>query len=112
MKEFFLVDELNHLHLDILKSILLILVLLPICDGLFNIYHFIEDSSQIVIGFFAFTLLSAWLILCFLSALKTSMLCLHKKYSKYENYLFKIYRTVPMLFLIALLTYCTVIYSI
>ena len=73
MKAFFLLDELNQFHWAMLKSVLLILSLLPVCEGALNLWQTAEGSSQIVIGFFVISLLSTWFIVCFLSALKTSI---------------------------------------
>ena len=108
MKAFFIVDEITHLHWDILKSLILSLVLLPMCTGLLNLWQSTEGGSQIVIGFFALTVLSAWLILCFLSALKVSVWQLHHMQTQCEQYVFKLYRIVPMLFLSGLVAYLSI----
>ena len=108
MKAFFILDELNQLHWAMLKSVLLILSLLPIGEGALTLWQAADGSSQIVIGFFMLTLFSAWLMICFISALKTSVWHFHHIMSTYEQYLFKIYRAIPMLFLSGLVAYLTV----
>lgn len=52
MKAFFMLDELNQFHWAMLKSVLLILMLLPITEGALSLWHATEGSSQIMIGFF------------------------------------------------------------
>ena len=73
MKAFFMLDELNQFHWTMLKSVLFILSLLPISEGALSLWQTTEGSSQIMIGFFALSMLSAWFVLCFLSALKTTV---------------------------------------
>jgi hypothetical protein len=84
MKAFFMLDELNQFHWAMLKSVLLILMLLPITEGALSLWHATEGSSQIMIGF-ALSMLSAWFVLCFLSALKTTVWNNHETISKYEQ---------------------------
>ncbi|MBN6533118.1 hypothetical protein JZM40_15940 [Acinetobacter pittii] len=105
MKAFFVLDELNQFHWAMLKSVLLILTLLPISQGALTLWQTTEGSSQIMIGFFALSMLSAWFVLCFLSALKTSVWRHADLISKYKQFLFKTYRYVPMLFLSSLVAY-------
>ncbi len=112
MKAFFLLDELNQFHWAMLKSVLLILSLLPVCEGALNLWQTAEGSSQIVIGFFAISLLSTWFIVCFLSALKTSIWNISNIIPKYEQFIFKAYRALPMFFLSGLVAYLTVRFSI
>ncbi|ENW98783.1 hypothetical protein F900_02868 [Acinetobacter modestus] len=108
MKAFFMLDELNQFHWTMLKSVLLILMLLPITEGALSLWQATEGSSQIMIGFFALSMLSAWFVLCFLSALKTSVWNNHELISKYEQLLFNAYRYIPMLFLSSLVAYLSV----
>lgn len=98
MKAFFMLDELNQFHWAMLKSVLLILMLLPITEGALSLWHATEGSSQIMIGFFALSMLSAWFVLCFLSALKTTVWDNQEMISRYEQLLFKAYRYIPMFF--------------
>lgn len=108
MKAFFMLDELNQFHWTMLKSVSLILMLLPITEGALSLWQATEGSSQIMIGFFALSMLSAWFVLCFLSALKTSVWNNHELISKYEQLLFNAYRYIPMLFLSSLMAYLSV----
>ena len=108
MKAFFMLDELNQFHWAMLKSVLLILSLLPISEGALSLWHATEGSSQIMIGFFALSMLSAWFVLCFLSALKTTVWDNQEMISRYEQLLFKAYRYIPMLFLSSLVAYLSV----
>ena len=108
MKAFFMLDELNQFHWAMLKSVLLILSLLPISEGTLSLWQATEGSSQIMIGFFALSMLSAWSVLCFLSALKTTVWNNQEMISRYEQLLFKAYRYIPMLFLSSLVAYLSV----
>ncbi|MCH7335488.1 hypothetical protein [Acinetobacter sp. NIPH 2699] len=108
MKAFFVLDELNQFHWAMLKSVLLILSLLPISEAALNLWQTTEGSSQIMIGFFALSMLSAWFVLCFLSALKTSVWDNKALITNYEQLLFKAYRYIPMLFLSSLVAYLSV----
>ncbi|MFW1951849.1 hypothetical protein [Acinetobacter beijerinckii] len=111
MKAFFMLDELNQFHWAMLKSVLLILSLLPMSQAALNLWQAAEGSSQIMIGFFALTMLSVWFLLCFLSALKTTVWDNQEMISKYEQLLFKAYRYIPMLFLSSLVAYLSVQFS-
>ena len=108
MKAFFMLDELNQFHWTMLKSVLFILSLLPISEGALSLWQTTEGSSQIMIGFFALSILSAWFVLCFLSALKTTVWDNQEMISRYEQLLFKVYRYIPMLFLSSLVAYLSV----
>ncbi len=108
MKAFFVLNELNQFHWAMLKSVALILSLLPMSQAALSLWQTAEGSSQIMIGFFALTMLSVWFVLCFLSALKTSVWHNEEMISKYEQILFKAYGYVPMLFLSSLVAYLSV----
>ena len=112
MKAFFMLDELSQFHWTMLKSVLFILSLLPISEGALSLWQTTEGSSQIMIGFFALSMLSAWFVLCFLSALKTTVWDNQEMISKYEQLLFKAYRYIPMLFLSSLVAYLSVHLSV
>ena len=92
----------------LLCPVLFILSLLPISEGALSLWQTTEGSSQIMIGFFALSILSAWFVLCFLSALKTTVWDNQEMISKYEQLLFKAYRYIPMLFLSSLVAYLSV----
>ncbi len=100
MKAFLVLDELNQFHWAMLKSVLLILALLPIAEVSLKLWLSTEGSSQIMIGFFALSIVSAWLMVSFFTALKTSVWQTKQMASKYEQLLFKAYRYVPMVFFI------------
>ncbi|HQV25095.1 MAG TPA: hypothetical protein PLS76_05035 [Acinetobacter sp.] len=112
MKAFLILDELNQLHWTMLKSVLLILSLLPISEVALNAWQTTEGSSQIMIGFFALSLFSTWFVLCFVSALKTSVWHRDEFISSYEQLLFKAYRSVSMVFLSSLVAYLSVQLSV
>ena len=106
MKAFFMLDELNQFHWAMLKSVLLILMLLPITEGALSLWQATEGSSQIMVGFFAISVFSALLVLCFWSALKATVLSLkQEQISALEHRVVKIYCYIPMLFLAAMMSY-------
>ena len=92
----------------VMVLLLFILSLLPISEGVLSLWQITEGSSQIMIGFFALSMLSAWFVLCFLSALKTTVWDNQEMISRYEQLLFKAYRYIPMLFLSSLVAYLSV----
>ncbi|MEX3012303.1 hypothetical protein AB3538_03270 [Acinetobacter baumannii] len=89
MKAFLVLDELNQFHWAMLKSVLLILALLPIAEVSLKLWLSTEGSSQIMIGFFALSIVSAWLMVSF-TALKTSVWQTKQMASKYEQLLLKL----------------------
>ena len=112
MKASLVLDELNQFHWAMLKSVLLILALLPIAEVSLKLWLSTEGSSQIMIGFFALSIVSAWLMVSFFTALKTSVWQTKQMVSKYEQLLFKAYRYVPMVFLSSLVAYLSLQLSI
>ena len=93
MKAFIISDEINQFHWAMLKSVLLILSLLPISQGILNLWNATEGSSQIMVGFFAISLFSALFVLCFWSALKATVLKLKQEQSSVlEQSIVSIYR--------------------
>ena len=106
MKALIISDEISQFHWAMLKSVLLILSLLPISQGILTLWHATEGSSQIMVGFFAISVFSALLVLCFWSALKATVLRLkQQQISALEHSLVKIYCYIPMLFLAAMMSY-------
>ncbi|MGE4315446.1 hypothetical protein [Acinetobacter sp.] len=106
MKAFIISDEINQFHWAMLKSVLLILSLLPISQGILNLWNATEGSSQIMVGFFAISLFSALFVLCFWSALKATVLRLKQEQSSVlEQSIVSIYRYIPMLFLASMISY-------
>ncbi|OTG64529.1 hypothetical protein B9T29_00680 [Acinetobacter sp. ANC 3903] len=106
MKAFIISDEINQFHWAMLKSVLLILSLLPMSQGILTLWNATEGSSQIMVGFFAINVWSALFILCFWSALKATVLNLKQQQtSALEHMVVKIYRYIPMLFLTVMVSY-------
>ena len=105
MKAFIISDEINQFHWAMLKSVLLILSLLPISQGILSLWNATEGSSQIMIGFFTLSVMSAWLVVCFMTALKATVWQSQSLHSVVEQKIFQAYRYVPMLFLSSLVAY-------
>ena len=106
MKALILTDEINQFHWAMLKSILLILSLLPISQGILHVWHSTEGSSQIMVGFFALSFMSSWLALSFWSALQATVAKLkEEEISTFEAQVVNLYRYTPMLSLAAMLSY-------
>ena len=106
MKALMIADENGEFHWSMLKSVLLILSLLPMSQGILTLWHATEGSSQIMVGFFAISVFSALLVLCFWSALKATVLSLkQQQISALEHRVVKIYSYIPMLFLAAMMSY-------
>ncbi|WP_375554375.1 hypothetical protein [Acinetobacter baumannii] len=84
----------------------------PIAEVSLKLWLSTEGSSQIMIGFFALSIVSAWLMVSFFTALKTSVWQTKQMASKYEQLLFKAYRYVPMVFLSSLVAYLSLQLSI
>ncbi len=70
MKALILSDEINQFHWSMLKSVLLVLSILPASQGILHLWQTTEGSSQIMVGFFAISMMSTLFVLCFWSALK------------------------------------------
>lgn len=109
MKALFFSDEIHQFHWSMLKSVLLILSLLPLSQGILTLWQMSDATSQIMVGFIALSIFSAILILSFYSALKVTVLkvILEKQISALEKTVVSIYRYVPMLSLAAMLSYLT-----
>ena len=106
MKALMIADEIGEFHWSMLKSVLLILSLLPMSQGILTLWHATEGSSQIMVGFFAISLFSALFVLCFWSALKATVLSLkQQQISALEQIVVNVYRYIPMLFLTAMMSY-------
>lgn len=107
MRASFLLDEVNQFHWSVLKSILLILSLLPISQGILNIWQMSDATSQIIVGFIALSIFSAILILSFYSALRATLIrfCVPQEISKFEQVILSVYAYIPMLCLAAMLSY-------
>ncbi|ANF80912.1 hypothetical protein A3K93_01070 [Acinetobacter sp. NCu2D-2] len=106
MKALILSDEINQFHWSMLKSVLLMLSILPLSQGIQHLWQTTEGSSQIMVGFFAISLMSSLFVLCFYSALKATVLELKTtEASSLEAYVVRIYRYIPMLSLAGMLSY-------
>ena len=106
MKALLLSDEISQFHWTMLKSVLLILSLLPISQFFLNLWQNADASSQIVIGFMAISVFSALSIFSFYNALNLTVIQLKTEFSSLlEQYLVRSYRYVPMLFLAGMLSY-------
>lgn len=109
MRALFLSDDVNQFHWSVLKSVLLILSLLPISQGILSLWQMSDASSQIIVGFIALSIFSAVLILSFYSALKATLIkfAAQQEISKFEQAILSIYAYIPMLCLAAMLSYLT-----
>lgn len=106
MKALLLSDEINHFHWSMLKSIVLVLSLLPLSHFFMQLWSSTEGSSQIVVGFMAISLFSACAIISFYSALNATVQKLKdQETSPWEQALVKTYRYIPMLSLTVMLSY-------
>ena len=109
MRALILSDEISIFHWSMLKSVLLILSLLPVSQVFLNLLHGADASSQIMIGFMAVSVFSALAILSFYSALNMMSVQLKTKLSsKIEQYSIHLYRHIPMLFLAVMVSYLAV----
>ena len=106
MKAVIMSDEINQFHWSVLKSVLLILSILPLSQGIAHVWQATEGSSQIMVGFFALSLLSSMFILSFWSALQATVLKLKEENSTtFEHRIVGLYRYVPMVSLAAMMSY-------
>lgn len=106
MKVLVLSDEINQFHWSVLKSVLLVLSILPLSQGILHIWQSTEGSSQIMVGFFALSLFSSLFILSFWSALQATVLKLkQQQITAFEQRIIGLYRYVPMLSLVAMMSY-------
>lgn len=106
MKALFILDEITEFHWSMLKSVLLILSLLPMSQFFINLWQTTDASSQIMVGFLAISLFSAFAIISFYSALSATFIRIKQEQtSQFEFNLIKIYRYIPMLFLAAMVSY-------
>ena|SRR5690606_9279659 len=109
MKALMIGDEINQFHWSMLKSVLLVLSILPVSQGMLHLWQTTEGSSQIMVGFFALSLMSSLLALCFWSALKATVIDLkQEQISMLERTVIQLYRYLPMLSLASMLSYVTV----
>ena len=106
MKALTLLNEMGQFHWSMLKSVLLILSMLPVAQGVLSVWQLTEGSSQIMVGFFAISLFSTWAVLSFWSALKATVLTLDQvQITALEQKVVMVYRYTPMLFLAGMVSY-------
>lgn len=105
MRSLLMSDSLNQLHWTMLKSILVILALIPISNTLVGLLATAEGSSQIMIGFFTLSMMSASCILAFIAALKSTVIECDLVETKAQKAMFKVYRQIPMVFFVSILMY-------
>lgn len=106
MKALLLSDEINHFHWSMLKSVLLVLSLLPLSHFFMQLWAITEGGSQIVVGFMAISVFSACAILSFHSALNATVQNIQDlESSLLEQSVVKAYRYVPMLSLTVMISY-------
>ncbi|AUX90631.1 MULTISPECIES: hypothetical protein [Acinetobacter] len=109
MKALILSDEINQFHWSMLKSVLLVLSILPASQGILHLWQTTEGSSQIMVGFFAISMMSTLFVLCFWSALKASVVQFEQEQaSAFENGIVQVYRYIPMLSLASMLSYLVI----
>lgn len=106
MKALFFSDEINQFHWSMLKSVLLILSLLPMSQLFLTVWQDLDASSQIMMGFVGMSVFSALAIISFYRALNATVSKLNIEHlSKFDGILVKIYSYMPMLFLAGMLSY-------
>ena len=109
MKALIIRDEINQFHWSMLKSVLLVLSILPASQGILHLWQTTEGSSQIMVGFFAISMMSTLFVLCFWSALKASVVQFEQEQaSAFENGIVQVYRYIPMLSLASMLSYLVI----
>ena len=107
MKALLISDEINQFHWSMLKSVLLILSLLPLSHFFMDLWQSTDGSSQIVVGFMAISVFSACAIISFCSALNATVKKIEQaeQPSQLELLVVKFYRYVPMLSLATMMSY-------
>ena len=105
MKIFWLHDQLDQLHWQVLKNSLLTLLLLPLINLGYQFIQQFHMADQIVVYFYALSFATVAFILAFYSALKTLHLDLTLATSRLGQYMLYGYRHLPMLCLAGILIY-------
>lgn len=105
MKALILSDEINQFHWSMLKSVMLILSLLPMSHVFLNAWQATQGSSQIMLGFFGISLFSALTLLSFYFALQATVAKLPLELSQIEQRMVQCYRYLPMISLAGMLSY-------
>ncbi len=118
MKTVFISDHVQSIHAAVLKSIVLILALLPVRHTLMQLWLQTEGGSQIVVGFVAISVFSALSIVAFIFALLCSniqpqaesfsqqlALGAAQRDEQQHQHILRIYQHIPMLFLMTMMSY-------
>ena len=107
MKALFIADEINQFHWSMLKSVLLILSLLPLSQFFISLLQHTDGNSQIMVGFMVISVFSAISIISFCSALHASVMHVQQdeQPSAFEQMIVKLYRYIPMLSLAVMMSY-------
>ena len=118
MKTVFISDHVQSIHAAVLKSIALILALLPVSHTLMQLLLQTEGGSQIVVGFVAISVFSALSIVAFIFALLCSniqpqaesfsqqlALGAAQHDEQQHQHILRIYQHIPMLFLMTMMSY-------
>jgi hypothetical protein len=80
-----------------------------VSQAVLHLWQSTEGSSQIMVGFFALSLMSSLLALCFWSALKASVMEVkQEEISSFERGVVQLYRFLPMLSLASMMSYLAV----
>ncbi|MEB3767013.1 hypothetical protein [Acinetobacter sp. MD2] len=105
MKTKILSIPVHQLHRKVLKTVLIILAILPIAQVYVHLWHISHASSQIVLGFFAVSLLCSSFMVGFICALQVLHLPLLAELTALEQRIVTYYQRVPMLFFVILVAY-------
>ena len=105
MKIFWLHDQLDQLHWQVLKNSLLTLLLLPLINLGDDFIQQFHKADQIVVYFYALSFATVAFILAFYSALKTLHLGLTLATSRLGQYMLYCYPHLPMLCLAGIMIY-------
>ena len=105
MKELILSDEINVFHWTMLKTVLMVLSLLPMSELFMNLWNSTDANSQIMVGFMGISIFTAFSIVSFYSALKATVLNLVEANTAFEAMMVKIYRYIPMFSLLGMMSY-------
>lgn len=96
-------DGIQHLHWQIIKSVLSSLLLIPILSFSHDLWHYSQDSEQIFIIFFALTLFGTSLMLTFIQALQLNYQKLDTHIERKYHRWIELYQSVPLLFFTGLI---------
>ncbi|MEB3753543.1 hypothetical protein [Acinetobacter sp. MD2(2019)] len=101
----FFKEPINQFHWRILKTVGLILAILPVQQAYLELWQISQASSQIVFGFFALSLFCSWLSVGFICALQLLQFPVSTIFSDAEMRVVKYYKQLPMLLFVLLVAY-------